>query len=362
MTLRAGWMLVVPLATGCLADWRPPSADLSGGTAWFLPPDASRPDAAYAYRWQVPDGVTRLSITAWGSGGGGSVVAPDDGVALGYRGGDGALVLAEVDVRGLDALVIVPGTGGLAGGAHGAGGWAYPLDVAARLSGGGPGAPISGLDLPVANAEIARAGCTPVDDDAPWRCTGAGAGGGWSGVFDGTDLDDVVPSRALVVAGGGGGAGAGGDGGDGGASGTLAETCGSAGTSFPGTGARPDAPGGSGVRAIVYAEPGRLGTFGAPLSGGSGGYHSPHMALVFSRGTVRGGGGGGGGWFGGGGGATALSNAPGCGGGGSSWAVNDFALFTTGGAPAESGPAGQDLGAGGLPGEPGLGGAVRLSW
>ena len=355
------------LTAGCLADWSPPSTGGWAHEAWFAwtPVDERDPTGpGRAWRWIVPEGVTRVTVTAWGAGGGGSVVAPEAHATLGHPGGAGGLAIVELDVEPGQAWVVVPGRGGLQGGARGAGVWTAPLPTVPWLGGGGPGAPIAGSKLPRASeGDLDSPGCRPLDPQAAWICTGAGAGGGWSGVFLGETLDDAVPGAALLVAGGGGGGGAGGAGGDGGgAQGVDAPTCGLQGASMPGRGGQQDAGGAGGVRAITLDDPLRLGGFGAPLLGGSGGHANPHMGLIYDGGSLHGGGGGGGGWFGGSGGTNTLPNHPGCGGGGGSgWAAGPGRL-SAGAAPAVAAEAGAVWGAGGVAGAAGGHGGVRIQW
>lgn len=351
---------------GCLAAYDPPA---TGGWAHELvflwePAEPTRPDdVGQAWRWTVPDGVTRIAVTAWGAGGGGSLTRPDERAGDGYAGGAGGLVVAELDVVPGETLIVVPGRGGPAGGHEGLGAWTR---VPERPGAGGAGAPISGVDLvPIADRPTRPFfSCAPLDPTAPVQCMGAGAGGGASLVARGERLDEVAPDTTLVVAGGGGGGGAGGPGGAGG--GRLAEDappCGTEGTSVPGAGARDDAPGVLGVRAITLDDAVRLGGHGAALAGGSGGYASPHLGLGLRGSGNLGGGGGGGGWFGGSGSASTLPNAPACGGGGGSGhAVGSHVQSTTGTAPEVPDDDGRIHGTAGAPGGDGGHGAVRIQW
>lgn len=357
------------LLTGCLAGWRPPASEGWDEELWFVwePANDRLPDGpGQAWRWTVPEGVGRISIEAWGAGGGGSVARPEDRVNVGYGGGAGGWSRAEVAVVPGQVLVIVPGRGGDVGGRRGAGAWTSAPPDHPWLGGGGPGAPITGPRLPELRPFQPgdRPGCQPLDPEAAFRCTGAGAGGGWSGVFLADDLSEIEVDGALVLAGGGGGAGAGGPGGDGGGpQGDDAPPCGIEGASRAGSGGGQGRPGGGGARALTLDDERRFGGFGAALLGGSGGMASPHLGLGGSGGGARGGGGGGGGRWGGGGGANTLPNAPGCGGGGGSgWVPDVRGQMTTGGAPEVEGPGGQVLGAGGAPGAPGGGGGVRIRW
>ncbi len=310
----------------------------------------------------MPEGARRVAITAWGAGGGGSVALATERVPVGYAGGAGGVAVVELEVTPGEPLLIVPGRGGLAGGALGPGAWTWQGE-AGGVTGGGPGAPVAGEALPfLIGGEEDLPGCRPLSADAAWLCTGAGAGGGFSGVFAGAALTDLRPEAARVIAGGGGGAGAGGDGGaGGGVSGEDAPACGLAGVSFAGPGGGPDAPGGRGVRATTLEAAGGLGTLGGALRGGSGGYANAHLGLSAGAGATRGGGGGGAGWYGGGGGAVALPGQPGCGGGGGSGYAPDGRLGV-GDAPDLPAAAGEVWGAGGAPGEDGGHGGVRIQW
>ena len=354
--------------SGCLAGWQPPAADGWSRGLWvpWGPVDAQRPEGpGQAYRWTVPDGVSRVLITAWGAGGGGSVTRASQRVATGYPGGPGALAAAEVDVSPGEVLLVVPGRGGDPGGVRGAGVWVAEDDDAPWLGAGGPGAPAAGVDLPrVAVGAVAEAvGCRPVDPEAVLACTGAGAGGGWSGVFLAAELDELSHANALVVAGGGGGGGSGGPGGaGGGARGADAPPCGFPEVSHPGLGGLDNAPAVLGVRAIYLEDPLRTGGAAGPLRGGSGGYANPHMGIGASRGGTRGGGGGGGGWYGGSGGAASMPGHPGCGGGGgSSWAKG-LGTRITAGAPEVAAADGDVWGRGGAAGRRGGHGGVRVQW
>lgn len=358
------------LAAGCLAGWTPPAPDGWTREAWFVwtPVDEVAPAGpGQAWTWTVPEGVSRIAVSAWGAGGGGSVTRPVLRTDLGFRGGDGGFVLAEVDVDPGDTLLIVPGRGGDAGGSAGTGAWAAEDPALAWLGGGGPGAPITGPDLPaVDGVDSTRApiGCRPLVADAAAWCTGAGAGGGWSGVFLGADLATARPDTALAVAAGGGGAGAGGDGGAGGGlRGQDAPPCGPVDVrGAAGASGREDAPGIAPVRALRLDDPARPAGMAGALRGGSGGYAVPHMALGVNGTGIQGGGGGGGGWFGGAGGVNAAPGIPACGGGGgSSWAEGPRVLTLPGDAPERPDP--QEAGGrGGAPTEPGQGGAVRIQW
>lgn len=354
---------------GCLATWNPPVSEGWDHALWFTwtPADPDQHDSpGQVWRWTVPDGVQRVHLTAWGAGGGGSVGRPEDRLDIGFEGGAGGLASMEWAVTPGSTLLVVTGRGGQAGGTTGAGAWNAPAEGRSWLGHGGPGAPISGPTLPrVDGAEGGPVpGCRPLDPDGAWWCTGAGAGGGWSGVFAGEDLDDLVPDNAITIAGGGGGGGAGGPGADGGGErGDDAPDCGPTAGSVAGTGGGPATPGGQPARGITLDGATTYGPFGDALRGGSGGHANPHMGLNFRGAGTRGGGGGGGGWFGGGGGVSTLTGAPGCGGGGGSGLVRDLnGRLRSGGAPTLPAEDDDVWGRGGPAGQDGGHGGVRIQW
>lgn len=361
---RPAIVLLAALSTGCLADWRPPAAEGWTHERWFpwRPADAAHPGGpGQAWAWTVPDAVDRISVAAWGAGGGGSVAPPRDRVGLGFAGGPGGFTLAELAVTPGEVLLVVPGRGGASGGATGAGTWSAPPPGQRWLGGGGPGAPVTAPVLPGAVED--EDGCAPVDPGAAARCTGAGAGGGFSGVFAGDGLDAILPTKALVVAGGGGGGGAGGPGGAGGGlRGGDAPDCGPSEGAAPGLGGWADAPGVGGGRSVVLEREGLPGGFGGALVGGSGGHANPHMGVAFGDPGMRGGGGGGGGWFGGSGGRSFLPGVAGCGGGGGSGHARGLVESLPGLAPDRPPPEGPPSGTGGPPGTAGAHGGVRIRW
>ncbi len=216
----------------------------------------------------VPAGVTSISVTAIGAGGG--VWTYNGGTAAGYAGEvQGTLSVTPGEVLTID----VGGVGGSVGGTGqvGAGGWGGPSS-----SGGAGGDGSSGVCVP--------SGAPTYD--------GAG-GGGASSVLSG-----ITP--LVVAAGGGGGGSAAGPGGAGG--GTTGGNGGSGGGAGGGGGGTQVAGGAGGFSPYAVGASATSGNGGV---GGSGG------------GSCEGGSGGGGGYFGGGGGG-AGSGGSGAGGGGSS--------------------------------------------
>jgi hypothetical protein len=217
------------------------------------------------HSFTVPLGVTSITVTAIGAGGGNCTPA---------HGGRGAAITATVPVTPGEALVAaVGGPGGPCNGNY----------VGGVGGGGGGGAGTRGG-------------------------TGAG-GGGASVVAPGTFIPELA--QALVVAGGGGGSTSflesdnGGDAGSPGTDGTVAGSGGGAGT---------QSSGGAGGVAGTNAQAGSAGSFGTGGAGGDGD--------LAPDGTAAGGGGGGGGYFGGGGGGgSAQLQEAGGGGGGSSFVV-----------------------------------------
>jgi hypothetical protein len=216
--------------------------------------------------FDVPAGVTRLTVTAGGAGGGGGTGGSSFGEYPG-PGGTGALATAELAVTpGRRLFVLVGGRGGT-----------RALGGAGGFNGGGAGGGSA--------------------------ASGGGGGGGASDVRTCSTADpacDTLASRLVVAGGAGGGGGGGGGnvffavyagaGGGVGADGTAASGTGS----DPGRGATARAGGEGGAGAGA----GRLGF------GGAGGP------------SAEAGGGGGGGWFGGGGGGPETTSATGGSGGG----------------------------------------------
>lgn len=228
--------------------------------------------------WQVPAGVSAITVKAWGAGGGGGA-GGDTGGGNGGDGGAGGYIEGTIDVTPGEILSLYVGGGG-GGGNH-------------------------------------------VFDDGG----SSGGGGGYSGVFRG--------STPLFVAGAGGGAGGGGenvateDGGNGGAGGGRVGANGTAvGGSDYGDGGTQSA-GGTGGAAGDYAGDdggylfggdGATTTNAGAASGGTGGTNGGGAGATGSSGNRGVGGGGGAGYYGGGGGSSDAAGSGG-GGGGSSYAI-----------------------------------------
>jgi hypothetical protein len=216
----------------------------------YIAPTDETPDPFQT--WQVPAGVTQITVVAEGAAGGPGRTG-EGGGAAGGPGGPGARVTASIAVTPLETLQIrVGGAGAIVFGGYNGGG----------------------------NGGLAEAS---VPDGPPSTSHGGGGGGA-------TDVRRTPYASAdrLVTAGGGGGGGAddGGVPGDGGAGGSGGQTGGT---------------GGGGLCAIGGA-PG-VNADGIGSAGGGGGFDG-------------GGGGGGGAAGGGGGGSCASSSQAGGGGGG----------------------------------------------
>jgi hypothetical protein len=228
-------------------------------------------------QWTVPAGVDEITMTVAGGQGGGNL------------GGEGAQIVADLEVSAGEMLSIFVGEWGTAPGGT----------PTTTVGGGGAGGERSGAAF------------------------GAQTGGGGGGATRVVLLGEV--EIELAVAGGGGGqsapasggtAFAGGDGGAVGLSGAGPAGSGGAGGTADdaGSGGAPAAP-----PDCALSTPGGAGTAGLAAAGGAGGA------------GFAGGGGGGGGWFGGGGGAGAWVCTPADptwgggagGGGGSSYADTD---------------------------------------
>jgi hypothetical protein len=218
--------------------------------------------------FNVPAGITQVSITAVGGKGGNGDIFTAFGTGTGTGGFGASVTDPTVAVTPQTQLSIAVGGNGGNGGNNSAG--------AAGANGGGAGG------LP----------------DSGGSRGGAGGGGG-SSVYAST--------TALVVAGGGGGGG--GQNGAGGAAGQAGGSNGCGGN--PGTS---NAPGTGGSTACA----GDVGGDGSGSQGGAGGASDN-----------AGGGGGGGGLFGGGGGGGAGNGGDDGGGGGSSFAVDAGATIGT---------------------------------
>ena len=209
-------------------------------------------------KFEVPSGVTTVTVELWGAGGG-----VGGGASYYSQGGAGAYAYGILTVTPLQVLTVIVGGSG----------------------------PYNGLLSAYPDGGVGGGANTTYE----------GGGGGRSAI-------QIVPGTDVITAGGGGGGGGGGGSngaGGGGGAGAFGGS-GSAGLTANGGGG-----GGGGQAAGGTAGAGGASTAGAAYTstgGGSGG----------TNGT-NGGGGGGGGYYGGGGGGTNGTNKCGGGGGGSSW-------------------------------------------
>jgi hypothetical protein len=306
------------------------------------------------WRVDIPAGVRRLSIEAWGAGGGSSRGPTRDGVD-GFLGGNGGYAWTEVDVSEGDTLWVVAGGGGVRGGHRGPAAFAFAPDSA---GGGGAGGAAMRTDAPPYGTELPLdvfplMDCATAGPDFDEACPGSGAGGGFSGVF----LSRIAQDDALLVAGGGGGGGVHGDGGHAGADGRChSELYGA----HAGGGATADGPGWGGQARVGWPAD-AFGGWGDALQGGSGAHESAEGYLPSGPSRFFGGGGGGGGWFGGGGGSAHEVDAWGCGGGGGSSYAPGGQLDDLSSEQARRRRPSEEVGMGGSAG-PGGPGAVTLRW
>lgn len=239
--------------------------------------------------FEVPNGVTSITVKAWGAGGGGGAGGTS---GVGGSGGGGGFAQATLSVTGGETLDIIVGTGGGEG--------TYPSTSGGGGGGGGRSA-------------IERSG-TPLVIAAG----GAGGGGG---------------DNSSSTAGGAGGPG-------GGTTGLSGSASGSAGGGSGGTNSTGGSggTGGGNAGADGASETGGLGANGGSNSsagdGGASNGGSPNGGNggTGNTGGYAGGGGGGDGYYGGGGGSGSVpSDAGGGGGGGGS------SYFTGTGTSTQSG-------------------------
>lgn len=217
--------------------------------------------------WQVPVGVSTVTVEAWGAQGG-------------SNGGRGGYIKADLSVTGGETLYIRPG---------GADGWNGGGNGGAGAAGGGDGGPGGGA------SDVRQGGNAAAD-----RVVVAGGGGG-----DGGNVSNAGKGGGGHAAQGGGDGGgySDGEGGEGGGAGTA------------------DSGGAGGS----YSSAAGNGSDGTVSAGGDGGDASTSGA------AAGGGGGAGGGWYGGGGGQGAFgavsdSNQAGGGGGGGGYSGVDSAV------------------------------------
>jgi cysteine-rich repeat protein len=269
---------------GCEADCEPPA-----GQAQFTSPGT--------VLWEVPAGVSKISVLGVGAGGGGGGGTDDSNGGRG--GGGGALVFANsVPVTPGEILTLVVGGGGEPGthSASGKEGGATELrrgaTVLLRAAGGSGGGGMAGPGVAGGEANVPA---LPLQ-------TGGGSGGG-SGVSG--------------ASGGSGGGGAGGYTGTGGAGGTemVIGNAGAGGGGAGGDGSNDFGAGaGGGVGLQGLGANGQAQASGTALNGAAGGGGSGGAAG--SAGSQGGPGGTGGAFGGGGGGAWDTPNGTGGKGGG----------------------------------------------
>ncbi len=239
--------------------------------------------------YNVPAGVTSVTVKAWGGGGGGG--GGNGSTGIGGNGGGGGYAKAVISVTPLEALTVEVGTGGAKGASDTTGG-----------NGGGYSA------VKRSATYLVQAG-------------GGGGGGGARGTTNGGNSNGGAGGGTSGVAGstptGGGGGG--------GAGTTSGGTAGAAG----GTGAAGIAgaanAGGNAPATVTSCATATSGTGGAGGTGGGG------RAGTFTTTCANGGGGGGGRFGGGGGGSTGTANRGGGGGGGGSSLTTGIGTVETAG-------------------------------
>jgi len=213
--------------------------------------------------WTSPAAVTEITVKAWGAGGGGGNTS---------YGGGGGYATSTFTITAETVFAAVVGQGG---------------------QGNGSGAPTTSQAY----------GGGGANNGTTQQAYGGGTGGGYSGLFV---TSTVNQTQAIIIAGaGGGGAGLGGlgDGGGGGGGEDGGEATGNAGRG--GLGGTDSAGGAVGTTSSETVQ----ATAGTALQGGTGGSaHEPYRGA-----------GGGGGWYGGGGGQATSAAAGGSGGGGSGY-------------------------------------------
>lgn len=277
--------------------------------------------------FNVPPGVTSITVKMWGGGGGGGGGGT---LGTGGSGGGGGYARATLSVTPSESLnVFVGGAGGAGGFSSGGGG---------TLSGdGGGGAGRSLIARGSTNLVIAPGGGGGAGGDNSSATSGGngGSGGGTSGL--GGSASGSAPG------GGGGTASAGGAGGDASGSGNNGGSAG--GLSQGGDGGDGGDSEGCGDGGMGNGGAGGAGNGGAGDDCGNG---------------FGGGGGGGGGYYGGGGGSASISsNAGGGGGGGGSGLVTGTATTLTAGSGTSPGNSSDPLR--GTAGEAGIGGDPSAS-
>jgi hypothetical protein len=294
---------------------RAPNGQLARGTFTYAPQAFTYTGALQSFT--VPPGVTSLTVNVWGAAGGA-------GNGTGVVGGAGGYSAATVPVDAGQVLTLLVGQGG------------------ARLA----TSPDGGVS------------------------SGAGSGGGLSGLFFAIADGGISQATALVIAGGGGGGGffsnvafgssGGNGGGDFGGEGAVMGT-----TSFAGRGLGGSRQAGGIGGCSTGPSMAQCGQNGQALQGGGGGTSAittPRLGATFGggggvgRSALFNSGGGGGGYFGGGGGANETAQG---GGGGSAF----FAPFVINGASSRGATPGQPEGQSVIGYVPrvGVGGGVGMS-
>ncbi len=228
--------------------------------------------------YNVPVGVTSLTIKAWGAGGAGG--AGSAGSAAGGNGGGGGFARSTITVTPSETLNIDVGTGGVKGAANSHGG-----------NGGGFSA-------------VRRSGTYLI------QAGGGGGGGGTRGNQVGGNGGAGGGASGIAGSPGAGTSPQGGGGGGGNTTTATNGTAGSAGTGGAVGVAGTTNAGGNGSATATSCATATTGTGGNAGTGGGGG-RGTYVGAVCSNG-----GGGGGGTRGGGGGGTTNSNNRGGGGGG----------------------------------------------
>ena len=285
----------------------------------------------------VPDGITNISVKAWGAGGGGGGGGT---TGSGGAGGGGGYVAGNIAVTPGETLKIYVGGGGQGGSSITGGG-------SNGGSGGGGGGHSSIYRGNTPLMIIAGGGGGGGSRQATTGSNG-GAGGGTTGQTGSTNYSNN---------GNGGGGASQSNGGNGG---TSTNNSGTAGSSLTGG----------------LGADGRSATTGADGGGGFGGLETGGNGGLGNVNTIRAGGGGGGsGWYGGGGGGGTSStnnSSGGGGGGGSSYTSGVTSVTNTAGNNQSPGNANEPVrngaseggngGTGSQGGSDGANGAIFISY
>ncbi len=283
------------------------TTDVSGngndGTIFTEGLSSTTYSVAGADTYTVPQGVTEITVKAWGAGGGGGGGETDGttGEEYGGDGGGGGFIVGTIPVTPGETLSVVVGGGGAAGAGHAEGG-----------EGGGGGG----------HSEVNRSGALLL--------AAAGGGGGGGSSHDQHDVGGDGGEGGGTTGGngtvggsntgktvGGGDFGEGGTQTSGGAGGSGAHADGSDGTNGSAE------QGGAGGAVSAGCNSGTGGATNGGSNGGGAGGDSESPT------NCGGGGGGGGGYYGGGGGEAAVDEGGGGGGGGSSYATSTASATST---------------------------------